>query len=447
MNFDWLKRLMPRGLYGRAALILFLPVVVVTLVVTVMFLQRHFEDVTRQMVRSAAAELALIADRVEGAADIEAARAAGNEIAVPLGLTLELPAPEGLVEARRFYDLSGRVVISALHAAVPAVETVDLRDIRRVRVLVGGGRPFVLDFPRSRLTASNPHQLLVLMLGTSLLMSGIASIFLRNQLRPIRRLAIAAEAYGRGQILPYRPAGAAEVRSAGRAFVEMRGRIERQNEQRKLMLSGISHDLRTPLTRLRLGLSMLSPDLPPERAEIADMERDVAEMGTMIEGFLDHVRAEAQETVTEPVEARAFLEDIVADAQRGGQAVRLAGFSADPATGTTLSLRPMALRRAVENLIGNAVRYGTRAEIEAAVTPRSFRIAVEDDGPGIPPDRREEALRPFVRLDPARNQDQGQGTGLGLAIADEIVRGHGGTLRLTQGQRLGGLRAEVTIPR
>ena len=137
----WLKRMLPRGLYGRAALILFLPVVVVTLVVTVMFLQRHFEDVTRQMVRSAAAELALIADRVEGAADIEAARAAGNEIAVPLGLTLELPAPEGLVEARRFYDLSGRVVISALHAAVPAVETVDLRDIDGVSVFSKALKP------------------------------------------------------------------------------------------------------------------------------------------------------------------------------------------------------------------------------------------------------------------------------------------------------------------
>ena len=445
MEWGWLKRLMPRGLYGRAALILFLPVVVVTLVVTVMFLQRHFEDVTRQMARSASAEIALIDDRVASPASDAAAFEAGRDIAVPLGLTLTMPPPQNIAERRRFYDLSGRIVISELHATLPAVQAVDLQDLRRVRVLVGGARPFALDVPRSRLTASNPHQLLVLMIGTSLLMTAIAAIFLRNQLRPIRRLADVAEAYGRGQILPYRPAGATEVRSAGRAFVEMRGRIERQNEQRKVMLSGISHDLRTPLTRLRLGLSMLSPDLPPERAEIADMERDVAEMGTMIDAFLDHVRAETQEAGAEQVDIRSFLDEIVADAQRGGQHVELTAFSQDG--DATVSLRPQALRRAVENLVGNAVRYGTRAQIDAALTGRALRIAVEDDGPGIPADRRDEALRPFVRLDAARNQDRGQGTGLGLAIAADIARAHGGQLRLGDGARLGGLRAEITIPR
>lgn len=448
-GLGWLKRMLPRGLYGRAALILILPVVVVMLVVTVVFLQRHFEDVTRQMVRSAAVELALVAGHVEAAPDVASARAAGEAIAAPLDLGLTLPPPAGVAEQRRFYDFSGRVLTTALHEALPAVRVVDLRDPRRVRVLVAGARPFVLEFPRARLTASNPHQLLVLMVGTSLLMSVIASIFLRNQLRPIRRLAGAAEAYGRGQLVPYRPAGATEVRSAGRAFVEMRARIERQNEQRRLMLSGISHDLRTPLTRLRLGLSMLSPDLPPEAGEIADMERDVAEMGAMIGAFLDHARAEAQEGGAEPVDVAAFLRDIVADAQRAGQPVRLAPLGAGvvPAGEQVVALRAQALRRAVENLIGNAVRHGSRAEVEAALTPRALRIAVEDDGPGIPPERRDEAMRPFVRLDEARNQDRGQGAGLGLAIAGDIARAHGGQLRLLDGQRLGGLRAEITIPR
>lgn len=445
MDFGWLKRMMPHGLYGRAALILFLPVVVITLVVTIMFLQRHFEDVTRQMAETAVAEIALVTDRVTAAPDPEQALAAGREIAVPLGLELDVPPPEGVAQRRRFYDFSGRVVIAEMHARLPAVQAVDLWDLRRVRVLVGGPRPFLLELPRRRLTASNPHQLLVLMLGTSLLMTAIASIFLRNQLRPIRRLADAAEAYGRGQVKPYRPAGASEVRSAGRAFVEMRARIERQNEQRKMMLSGISHDLRTPLTRLRLGLSMLGPDLPPERDEIADMERDVSEMGAMIDAFLDHARSEAHDGGAETVGARDFIDEIVGDAQRGGQQVTLVSFGSDHGAGTVV-IRPQALRRAVENLIGNAVRYGTRAEVEAVLTPRSFRIAVEDDGPGIPPDRREEAIRPFVRLDAARNQDRGQGAGLGLAIAADIARAHGGELRLGEA-RLGGLRAEIAIPR
>lgn len=445
MDFGWLKRLMPRGLYGRASLILFLPVVGITLVVTVMFLQRHFEDVTRQMVETAAAEVALVADRVAGAPDAGQALAAGREIALPLGLALDPPPPGGIEQRRRFYDFSGRVVVAEMHDRLPDVRAIDLWDLRRVKVLVGGPRPFLVELPRRRLTASNPHQLLVLMLGTSLLMTAIAAVFLRNQLRPIRRLAEAAEAYGRGQVQPYRPAGASEVRSAGRAFLEMRARIERQNDQRRMMLSGISHDLRTPLTRLRLGLSMLNPDVPPEPDEIADMERDVAEMGAMIDAFLDHARTEAQDSGPETVAARRFVDEIVGDAQRGGQAVRLVRFDAEPGESGVV-MRPHAFRRAVENLIGNAVRYGSRAEVEAALTLRSFRIAVEDDGPGIAPDRREEAIRPFVRLDAARNQDRGQGAGLGLAIAADVARAHGGQLRLGEG-RLGGLRAEIVIPR
>lgn len=446
MGFGWLKRFFPRGLYGRAALILFLPVVAITLVVTVMFLQRHFEDVTRQMVESAAVEIALVADRVAAAPDENAAREAGNAIAGPLGLRLELPPAAPTDEGRKWYDFSGRVVIAEMHRLLPGVQAVDLWQVRQVRVLVAGPQPFVLELPRRRLTASNPHQLLVLMIGTSLLMSAIATIFLRNQLRPIRRLADAADAYGRGQIQPYRPAGATEVRSAGRAFVEMRARIERQNEQRKLMLSGISHDLRTPLTRLRLGLSMLSSDLPPERDEIAGMERDVAEMGAMLDAFLDHARAEAQEGAAETVSARAFLAEIVADAQRGGHPLKLVAFRPD-AGDDSVVIRPKALRRAIENLIVNASRHGTRVEVAGHLAARSLSIAVEDNGPGIPAERRAEAIRPFVRLDSSRNLDRGEGSGLGLAIAADIARTHGGELRLGDSPRLGGLRAEIVIPR
>ncbi len=447
MNFEWLKRFMPRGLYGRAALILFLPVVVVTLVVTVMFLQRHFEDVTRQMTSGMAHEIALVAERIDAAPDIHAARASAERVTGPLELTLTLPAegaPQG--ERRVFYDLSGRVVIAELHARVPEVRSVDLSSRREVLVTLDGRwGDYQLSFSRLRVSASNPHQLLVLMTGTSLLMTAIATIFLRNQLRPIRRLARAAEEYGKGRIIPYRPAGAVEIRSAGTAFLEMRGRIERQNEQRSLMLSGVSHDLRTPLTRLRLGLSMLSPDDPPEKDEITALEGDVAAMSAMVDAFLDLARDSAQDGPPAPVDALEFVEGIVADAQRGGQKVVLHSRPDEPQGLATF--RPDSLRRAIENLIGNAVRYGEHAEVEAALGPGWFRISVEDDGPGIPADRRGEALKPFTRLDPARNQNRGQGVGLGLSIAADIARAHGGQLRLGDGQRLGGLRAEIVIPR
>jgi two-component system, OmpR family, osmolarity sensor histidine kinase EnvZ len=441
------RTLVPRGLYARAALILFLPVVVVTLVVSVMFLQRHFDGVTRQMTASITHELAFVARLVEQADSPQAARRAAKAVADPLDLRLELPAAPPPADQRLFYDFSGRIVIEVLREALPRVIAIDLAsDDKRVEVaLQGRSGPYALSFDRRRVSASNPHQLLVLMVFTSLLMTGIATIFLRNQLRPIRRLAFAAEEYGKGRIIPYRPAGAAEIRSAGTAFLDMRNRLERQNEQRKLMMSGISHDLRTPLTRLRLGLSMMTPDTPPDAEEIAAMEADITEMNRMVDGFLDYARDDAQDSPSEPVTAAFFLKTVVADAQRAGQHVTLVHFEGDDEGLATF--RADMLRRALENLIGNAVRYGSRAELDAALGPRSLRIGIEDDGPGIPEDSLDAAMRPFTRLDPSRNRNSTQGAGLGLAIAADVVRGHGGQLRLGRGQRLGGLRAEIVIPR
>ncbi|MGN7869110.1 ATP-binding protein [Paracoccus sp. 22332] len=440
----WMKGVLPRGLYGRAALILFLPVVVVTLVVSVMFLQRHFEGVTRQMSSSMARELAFVAARIDQAGGRPAA---GQDIAAPLGVTIGAPAGPGQGDRRLFYDFSGRVVIEVLREALGDIAAIDLAsDDKRVIVTVDGAAgPYTLAFDRSRVSASNPHQLLVLMVFTSLLMTGIATVFLRNQLRPIRRLAEAAEEYGKGRMVPYRPSGASEVRSAGTAFLDMRNRLERQNEQRKLMMSGISHDLRTPLTRLRLGLSMMSPDLPPEDEDLRAMEADIAEMNRMVDAFLDYARDEAQDSPPQPTSVADFLDGIVADAQRAGQRVALRSLEGD--AGGRATFRPDMLRRALENLLGNAARHGTRAELDAALGPRSLRIGVEDNGPGIPDDSLDTAMRPFTRLDPARGRNSGGGAGLGLAIAADVARAHGGQLRLGRGQRLGGLRAEIVIPR
>lgn len=440
----WLKGFFPRGLYGRAALILFLPVVVVTLVVSVMFLQRHFEGVTRQMTTSMARELAFVAARIDLA---DGQRDAGRDIAVPLGVTIGAPETHGDGDRRLFYDFSGRVVIEELRSHLPAIRAIDLaRDEKRVIVTIDGpAGPYSLSFDRRRVSASNPHQLLVLMVFTSFLMTGIATIFLRNQLRPIRRLAEAAEDYGKGRIVPYRPSGATEVRSAGAAFLDMRNRLERQNEQRKMMLSGISHDLRTPLTRLRLGLSMISPDMPPDDDELRAMEADIAEMNRMVDAFLDYARDEAQDSAPEPTPVSDFVDGVVADARRAGQQVTLRTLDGDPDGWATF--RPDMLRRALENLLGNAARHGTRAELDATLGPRSLRIGIEDDGPGIPDDAMEAAMRPFTRLDPSRNRNSGGGAGLGLAIAADVARAHGGQLRLGRGQRLGGLRAEIVIPR
>jgi len=449
MNFDWLKQILPRGLYGRAALILIVPIVTIQLVVSVVFIQRHFERVTKQMTETMLREIVLLSDRVDEAPDLAAAQSVGAALAEPLGLAFTLPAPpEAAVEQgdfRRFGDFTGIVVIDTLRAGLTDLRSVDLRLGAQVQLTLDTPKGVLeLSFERGRVSASNPHQLLVLMVAVSLLMTIIAYLFLRNQLRPIWRLAKAAEAFGRGQVVLYRPAGATEVRSAGAAFLEMRARIERQIEQRRLMLSGISHDLRTPLTRLRLGLSML-PDDPETRDEVAALERDVAEMAKLVDAFLAFARDDATADESQLIDPCKLVAQIVGDAERGGQPVRL---HECPGPGQVeITCRPDAIRRALENLIGNAVRYGSRADVSVQLGPRMLRIIVEDDGPGIPPERREEAIKPFTRLDPARNQDRGQGVGLGLSIAADILRGHGGSLRLGESERLGGLRAELVLPR
>ncbi|GFE50382.1 two-component sensor histidine kinase [Roseobacter cerasinus] len=441
MSFAWLKYYMPRSLYARAVMILLLPVVVLQLVVTVLFLTRHFEDVTQQMATTVARELRLVLDVVESAPDLGSINSYVIEELSQLAIVVE-PVAEGDVpqaHLRDFWDFSGRVIVAMLPAQVQSIAAIDLTENRRVHVYADTRfGPVKIGFDRRRISASNPHQLFVNMIFFGGLVTVIAILYLRNQLRPIKRLARAAEAFGRGRHEPYSPAGALEVRAAGHAFLDMRNRIERQIEQRTLMLSGVSHDLRTPLTRMRLSLSMLEED------ERAALEQDVDDMQGMLDAFLNFVKG-AGEGEPEPIEPHAFVASVVEDARRAGRDVAL--LPPDGEGTGTVQLNPLAMRRALDNLISNAVRYGAMAEVSVLMTEKALRIRVEDDGPGIPEDRRAEATRPFTRLDAARNQDRGGGVGLGLAIATDIARAHGGVLRLSSSERLGGLRADIVIAR
>ncbi len=425
----WLKQYMPRSLYGRAALILIVPIIGLQLVVSIVFIQRHFDDVSTQMSRSMAIELALVVEQLDAAGQ--------SAIAVPLGIGVTSPAPEGFVSRRRWYDFAGIVVVRELKANLPPLSAVDLPDGARVHALVQTAQgPVQLSFDRVRVSARNPHQLLVYMVAFGILMTVIAYIYLRNQLRPIKRLARAAAAFGRGNVIDYKPSGAVEVRAAGNAFLDMRNRIERAIDQRTLMLSGVSHDLRTPLTRLKLGLSLL------ENEDREPLERDVTEMQHMLDEFLSFAKgaSEGEPEATDPLK---MVRAIVADCQRADMNVTLGELEGEG----EMNLRRIAIRRAVENLINNAVRYGNNAVVSVALTERALRIRVEDDGPGIAADQREEALRPFARLDAARNQNRGSGVGLGLSIATDVARAHGGMLRLAQSNELGGLRADIVIAR
>lgn len=438
MQWDWLKQFMPRGLYGRAALILVVPIVSLQLVVSVAFLQRHFEDVTWQLTSALGHDLRLVSDHLQ---------TDGAEAAMAVAARLDLARSDAVIPdwvsetdvSRRWYDLSGRVVISTLQGMVPEIVWIDLaRNDRRVFLALGREQDtLMLEIDRRRVSASNPHQLFVIMILTGILMTAVAFVFLRNQVRPIRRLARVAEAFGKGRVAPYKPSGALEVRAAGRAFLDMRARIERQIEQRTMMLSGVSHDLRTPLTRLKLGLSML--DSGPETD---DLLRDVEEMESLLTAFLDFARADALDD-PESVDILALARKVVDDAVRMGGQVELVLPDAAP----EVALRPGAVKRALSNLLVNALRYGSRARLTLTVLDRALRLTVEDDGPGIAPEDRDRAIRPFARLDEARNQNRGGGVGLGLAIANDIARSHGGTMRLSQSEDMGGLRVDLVLAR
>ncbi len=440
-----LKTFLPRGLFGRAALILVLPIVVLQLVVAATFIQRHFEGVTRQMSEGIAIEIRHLLAEVAAAPDLAAAQGRAADLGGALDLVVSLPGgPPAAADARAFWDWSGRVVIQTLRARLPEMEVADLlTNTRQVRAWFrtpwGEMR---IEVDRRRVSASNPHQLLVLMVLASVVMTAVAFVFLRNQMTPIARLAKAAEAFGKGQVVPYRPRGALEVRAAGHAFLDMRARIERQIEARTMMLSGVSHDLRTPLTRMKLALSLM-----PEDDETEALAQDVAQMERMVNEFLAFARGDAMEEAV-PVDPAALVTGVVEAAARAGQPVTLGAVDWPVVGGPSLlRLRPDALARALENLIGNAVRHGTRAEVSLITRERMLRFVVEDDGPGIPREQRDEAMQPFRRLDSARNPNSGGGVGLGLAIAADIASSHGGALRLGESERLGGLRAELSVVR
>ena len=356
MSFDWLKRYMPRSLYGRAALILVLPVVTLQLVVSVVFIQRHFEGVTVQMSTELAREVNLVVADLPNRSN--ALRLSIRPVSIEESA---LPA----TNMRRWYDFTGLVVIRELQLRIPALERVLLPSDRDVVLFLrSDGALYRARIERTRLSAANPHQLFVNMVFFGALMTLIAFLYMRNQLRPITRLAAAAEAFGKGRTMRYSPSGATEVRAAGHAFLEMRARIERHIEQRTMMLSGVSHDLRTPLTRLRLGLSLLDDE------DREPLEHDVEEMQQLIDAFLDFARGDAETGTAEQTDPFALVRRIVEDARRGGQAIELGETAGDG----TMMLRPRALRRAVENLVANARRYAGHCEVSVQLTARSLRI-------------------------------------------------------------------------
>lgn len=431
-------RYLPTSLFGRAILILLAPVLAILTIVSLAFIQRHYDGVTQQLARGVALELDGIVQNIERAGRLTPAILQGAA-RLDLEIALDPGPPPVPGEIRRWYDVTGRTIHRLLEDVIARPIALNLADNPRqaqIHLPTEAGSLHIL-VPRARLSAANPHQLPVLMFAGALLFTLISVLFLRNQIRPILRLADAAEAFGKGRTVPFRISGADEVRRAGWAFLAMRARIERQIEQRTTMLSGVSHDLRTPLTRMKLALA--TSDCHEDLDALA---ADITEMEAMITAFLDFSRDAADEE-TAWIAPGELAQQAISQAERAGGRVELIMQGDIQAE---VPIRRGQMMRALGNLLDNGARHGRCVRLSLARTPRNVTFAVEDDGPGIVDADRARALKPFTRLDPARNQDSGSGVGLGLAIALDTARLHGGTLTLDDSPDLGGLRASLTIP-
>ncbi len=439
--FRALNRVLPHGLFGRSLIIVVAPLLILQLIIALVFFDRHYRIVTATLTRSVADEIGYMVTLenrlpLGGQRDVErenAARIFGLPARFLAGEELGPAVTEAATPLDRqlLFVLDEQIPEEARFNSGVSQDSVD------VRVQVNDGVLQIL-VPRARVEAANARIFVFWMLGSSLVLIAVAALFLRNQVKPIERLARAAEDFGKGRSLPgFKPYGATEVRRAAHAFIQMRERIDRHVQQRTDMLAGVSHDLRTPLTRLRLQLAML-----PEDSDHEALISDVAEMEHMIEEYLDFARGEGGED-PQPSDIAMLLEDAVQDCTRARKVpVDSVGLSVED--GPAVLVKRNALRRCLINLIENALKYGTRAEIKLVRQPRAIEIYVDDDGPGIAEEDREAAVRPFYRLDEARNLQSG-GVGLGLAIARDIARAHGGDVRLDK-SALGGLCAVVRIP-
>ena len=436
----FLERHLPAGLFPRALIIVVAPMVLLQSITTGLVLDRHWDNVTKVLSRSVTREAGLILELYDRSQkrpeDLEyIKRLANDRLTLGLDFLKDSKLPPPLPEP--FFSPVDIRLKRYLEWEVGRPFWVDtLRDdgFIDIRIDVGDGVIFRMLMPEQRAYAATTTGILTWMLVSSLVLMGIAVAFLRKQISPIVDLAKAAQSFGTGRdVGEFHPRGAAEVRMAGEAFLDMRDRIARQVEQRTAMLAGVSHDLRTILTRFKLELAFLG-----DGPKVQPLKEDVEEMQRMLEAYMAFVKGDGGE-VAEESDLSALVNAAARTAQRKSGRIDI-----HVPEGLKARLKPNAFRRLLANLIGNATRHAKAVSVDAAIADHTLTVTIDDNGPGIPADKRADAFRPFVRLDNARNLDE-TGTGLGLAIALDIARAHGGDLRLDDSPK-GGLRAVVQIP-
>ena len=434
-----IKRFLPKSLLGRSILIIVTPLVLLQLVSAFVFYESHWDKVSLRLARSVVGDIGAVVDLL-AQNKTPAGRAAVLELASSR-LALEAQIVDGEVLTNKENKITGvdfveTVLMRTMTEAIKKPFKIDGNRIEKHVVISVQLPEGVLEVVtnRKRLFSSTTYIFVLWMVGTAMILFGVATIFMRNQVRPIRRLAAAADNFGMGRDSPrFKPEGATEVRQAASAFISMRDRIKRQISQRTDMLAGVSHDLRTPLTRMKLQLEMQAQQDGSE-----EIKEDIAEMEHMLEAYLAFARGEGDET-PKNTDLSAMLSEVVGMARRKGAAVDL-----HTEGQIEVPVKPNAFKRCVTNLVENADRYADHVSVRAGQRGQAIEITIDDDGPGIPEEFREDAFKPFYRLEDSRNPETG-GVGLGLSIARDVIRGHGGDIALGDSPA-GGLRARLTLP-
>ncbi len=433
-----IKQILPKSLLGRSLLIIVTPLVLLQVVSAFIFYESHWDKISERLAKALAGDIGAV---------VEIIRREGKTLDMDWLQLMALDRMEMAISVEKDAILSNSPL-----GPYPDRHVSNLGDAMRERV----EKPFTIDTltfdkkliiqvqlsegvlrvvtTRKRLFSSTTYVFVLWMTGTSLILFTVAVIFMRNQVRPIRRLARAADAFGKGRDTPnFKPEGAQEVRQAASAFIEMRDRIQRHITERTKMLAGVSHDLRTPLTRMQLQLALLS-----EEDGVAELKEDISEMSRMLEGYLAFARGEGDEK-PRTTHLNTLLQGVVERARRKGGLIDL-HLEGD----LSLPLKPNGFERCVTNLIDNAIRYGDHLSVRAGKRGDAIEVTIDDDGPGIPEEERNKVFRPFYRMEDSRNPDTG-GVGLGMSIARDIMRGHGGEIILSDSPS-GGLRVRLQLP-
>lgn len=441
-----LKKFLPRTIFGRSLLILIMPMLLLQAITTYIFFDRHWEKMTSRLAFAVAGEIATMAEVLEGPDGPLQVENLSRFAVQHLDLLISYAPGDKLDDQPHVIkplDWRRLMMADALNAELAAKVrrpfTLDIDSEEKwvdVRVQLDDG-VLLVSLPQRRLFSSSSYIVILWMIGSSIILLAIAIVFMRNQVRPIRRLAVAAERFGRGLDVPssFKPEGAREIRQAAQAFLDMHDRVKRQITQRAAMLAGVSHDLRTPLTRMRLQVAML-----PEGPDADALKQDIADMERMINAYLDFAKGEGAEQAVR-IDLRQVLEHIATGMKRQGADIQL-----QMEQNLSLFLRPVAFERGLTNILTNARKYAPHIWLSARRMDddEHIEILVDDDGPGIPDNQLEEVFKPFMRVDSSRNAATG-GVGLGLPIAREVFHAHGGKIWLEKSPR-GGVRAVIQLP-